>query len=102
LIKNDKVVNTAISRAMDLLIVVGNTDCLESDPKWKQIVELCSQNGTFYNVAPNFFNKPLSASAAPFQPKLKPSDPLFPLFPLGEQKINKKKNFGNSYPLSCF
>lgn len=43
---NDKRINVAISRAKSLLIVIGDTSVLASDPTWKDFMDYCQSLGT--------------------------------------------------------
>jgi superfamily I DNA and/or RNA helicase len=40
-------INVAISRARTLLVIFGKSLILERNMEWKQLVELCHNNGTY-------------------------------------------------------
>lgn len=39
--------NVAITRAIALLIVIGNPDILQCDPHWREFLQYCSENSAF-------------------------------------------------------
>uniref|UniRef100_A0A914QS63 DNA2/NAM7 helicase-like C-terminal domain-containing protein n=1 Tax=Panagrolaimus davidi TaxID=227884 RepID=A0A914QS63_9BILA len=42
-------INTTITRAKHLLIIVGNEECLKTDSTWKKIINFCADNRSFIN-----------------------------------------------------
>jgi helicase MOV-10 len=40
-------INTAITRAKHLLIIVGNEECLKTNSTWKEIINFCAHNRSF-------------------------------------------------------
>ena len=43
-----KRINVALTRAENLLVVVGNPNCMFRDPVWKQFLLFCNRNGLWY------------------------------------------------------
>uniref|UniRef100_A0A7E4USE4 RNA helicase n=1 Tax=Panagrellus redivivus TaxID=6233 RepID=A0A7E4USE4_PANRE len=46
-LKDPRRLNTAISRAQHLLIIVGHAESLENIPHWEQIIRYCKDNNSF-------------------------------------------------------
>ncbi|XP_065207853.1 uncharacterized protein LOC135836764 isoform X2 [Planococcus citri] len=46
-LKNEKRFNVAITRAISLLIVIGNPDILQCDPNWRAFLKFCKDNSAF-------------------------------------------------------
>ncbi|KAI3356934.1 hypothetical protein L3Q82_003576 [Scortum barcoo] len=50
--KNDKRFHLAVTRAVALLIVVGNPEVLNKDPTWKQFIKYCQDEGGYASGLP--------------------------------------------------
>uniref|UniRef100_A0AC34FBQ4 AAA+ ATPase domain-containing protein n=1 Tax=Panagrolaimus sp. ES5 TaxID=591445 RepID=A0AC34FBQ4_9BILA len=48
-------INTAITRAKHLLIIVGNASSLKSHSQWKGIIDFCAENRSFVSDFPRHF-----------------------------------------------
>jgi regulator of nonsense transcripts 1 len=40
-LSNERRINVALTRAKHGMIILGNTATLESDPNWKDLIEMC-------------------------------------------------------------
>lgn len=46
-VRNEKRFNVAVTRAKALLIIVGNSLVLRSDPSWAQFIDYCKEKGGY-------------------------------------------------------
>ena len=46
-IANEKRFNVAVTRAQALLIIVGNSRILKTDPNWNSLLEFCKENDAY-------------------------------------------------------
>lgn len=38
-----------ITRAVSLLVIIGDTETLRSNPKWKEFIQYCEEQGALSN-----------------------------------------------------
>lgn len=46
--------NVAVTRAIALLIVIGNPDILQCDPNWRSLIEYCVENDSYNGPLPSY------------------------------------------------
>lgn len=44
--------NVSLTRARELLVIVGNTVALSTDPDWRAYIAFCRRNGVYEGVEP--------------------------------------------------
>lgn len=51
-LRSEKRFNVAVTRAKALLIIIGNPDVLQCDPRWRTLMEYCSANNSYRGDKP--------------------------------------------------